>query len=183
MAISKLPTDFVDAETSQQKYKVTDVGNGEALFEDVSDYTTDGSYFGAREINTQHQTINEVITSVENTDRGILQLKNGTTVLNHVDEAGTVASASTATSATKSGSVDNDIVIAEQTLTFTNKVCVIQNANVTADSLANVIFSRDTIDNARKSVITVETSAGAITLTAGRTPTGSIKARINVRVI
>ena len=183
MAIAKLPTNFIDAETTQQKYKVTNVGNNEALFEDVSTYTTDGSYFGANEINEQHQTINEVITSVENTDRGIAQLKNGTTVLSHVDEAGTVASATTATSAGKAGSVDNDIVIAEQTLTFTNKVCVIQNASVTADSLANVIFSRDTLDEARKAVISVETSAGIITLTAGRTPTGTIKARINVRVV
>lgn len=183
MAINKLPTDFVDAVTSQQRYRVTDVGNSESLFEDVSVYTTSGSYFGAKEINEQHQAINDVITLAENTDSEISKLKNGTTVLSHTDEAGTVTSAFTATSATKAGSVNNDIVITEQTLTFNNKVCVIQNVNVTANSLANVIFSRDTLDNARKSVITVETSAGAITLTAGRTPTGTIKARINVRVI
>lgn len=183
MAITKLPTNYVDAVTSQQKYEVTDVGNNEALFEDVSEYTTDGSYFGASEINKQHKTINDVITVEETVDAEITKIKNGTTVLLHTDEAGSVASATTSTSATKAGSVDNDIVINEQTLTFTNKVCVIQNANVTASSLANVIFSRDTIETARKAVISVETSAGAITLTAGRTPSGTIKARIEVRIV
>jgi len=183
MAINKLPTDFVDAVTSQQKYEVTNVGNNEALFEDVSVYTTDGSYFGAFEINEQHKTINDVITAQETIDAEIKKIKNGTTVLSHTDEAGTVASATSATHANTAGSVTNDIVIAEQTLNFTNKVCTIQNANVTADSLANVIFSRDTIDNARKAVISVETSAGAITLTAGRTPSGTIKARIEVRIV
>ena len=183
MAIAKLPTNFIDAETTQQKYKVTNVGNNEALFEDVSDYTTDGSYFGANEINDQHGTINQVITSVESSDSALTSLKNGTTVISHVTSADRVSSATSATSATTAGSSDNDIVIAEQTLTFTNKVCVIQNANVTADSLANVIFSRDTLETAKKAVISVETSAGAITLTAGRTPSGTIKARINVRVV
>lgn len=183
MAITQLPTDFVDAVTAQQKYTVTSVGNDEALFEDVSTYTTDGSYFGANEINEQHKTINDVITVAETVDAEIKKIKNGTTVLTHTNEAGSVASATSATSATKASSVTNDIVINEQTLIFTNKVCTIQNDNVTADSIANVIFSRDMIDNARKAVISVETSAGAITLTAGRTPSGTIKARIEVRVI
>ena len=183
MAIAQLPTNFVDAETSQHKYLVTSVGNDEALFEDVSEYSTNGTPFGAHEINEQHRAINDTITLSENTDSDISKIKNGTTVLSHVDEAGSVASATSATHATKAGSVNNDIVINEQTLTFTNKVCVIQNANVTAKSLANVIFSRDTLDVARKAVISVETSAGAITLTAGRTPSGTIKARINVRVV
>ena len=183
MAISKLATDFVDAVTAQQEYKVTDVGNGEALFEDVSTYTTDGSYFGANEINTQHQTINDVITVAENTDLALTKLKNGTTVVSSATLADRVDSATSATSATKAGSLTSDIVINEQTLTFTNKVCTISNANVTAKSLVDVIFSRDTLDTARRAVITVESSTGTITLTAGRTPSGTIKARFHIRVV
>ena len=183
MAITQLPTDFVDAVTSQYKYQVTDVGNDEALFDDVSEYSTYGTPFGASEINAQHKAINDAIDLEESIDADITKIKNGTTVLSHVEQVGSVPSATTATHADRAGSVNNDIVINEQTLTFTNKVCTIQNANVTAKSLANVIFSRDTLDVARKSVISVETSAGAITLTAGRTPNGTIKARIEVRVV
>jgi len=183
MAITQLPTNFVDAVTSQYEYKVTSIGNDEALFEDVSTYSTYGTPFGASEINAQHTAINDAITLEETVDAEITKIKNGTTVLSNVDIAGSVSSATSATSATRASSVDNDIVINEQTLTFTNKVCTIQNANVTAKSLANVIFSRDTIETARKAVITVETSVGAITLTAGRTPSGTIKARIEVRVV
>lgn len=183
MAITQLPTNFVDAVTAQQEYQITDVGNNEALFEDVSTYTTDGSYFGANEINTQHKTINDVITAVETVDTEITKLKNGQTVVSEVTSADSVSSATSATSADHAGSVANDIVINEQTLTFTNKVCTISNASVTANSLVDVIFSRDTLENAKKAVISVETSAGTITLTAGRTPSGTIKARIHIRVV
>lgn len=183
MAMAKLPTNFIDAQTTQQKYKVTDVGNNEALFEDVSEYSQDGSYFGANEINDQHQAINDLITLVESTESSIARLKSGSIPTDSVTYAESVTTVNMADKATTVKSVDNDIVINEQTLTFTNKVCTISNSKITADSLANVIFSRDTVDIARKSVISVETSNGAVTLRAGRTPSSALKARINIRVI
>jgi len=183
MAIAKLPTNLVDAVTSQQKYKVTSAGTGQVLIEDVSTYSVDGSYFGAREINTQRGTVNSVITLAESGDTDVTKIKNGTTSISHVTSAGSVTSATTATHADRASGVTNDIVIAEQTLTFTNKVCEITNENITADSLADVVFSRDTLDVAAKSVITVETSAGKVTLTAGRTPNSTIKAAIHIRVV
>lgn len=98
MAITQLPTDFVDAETSQHKYKVTDVGNDEALFEDVSTYTTYGSPFGAHEINAQHKAVNDAIDLSESTASDIAKLKNGTTIPSSVTSADSVTSAETANS-------------------------------------------------------------------------------------
>lgn len=78
--------------------------------------------------------------------------------------------------------VNNDFVISEQTLTFTNKVCTIQNNKVTSDSLIDVYFTADTISNASKAGIIVDSNNGSIVLTADRQPTGTIKAAIRVRV-
>jgi len=183
MAIEKLPVDFADAVTSQQMYKVTNAGAGQVLIEDVSTYSVAGSYFGSKEINTQRQTVNDVITLAEKSDSDLAKIKNGTTPISHVTSAGSVSSATTATQANTAGSVVNDFVIPEQTLVFTNKICEITNPAITADSLADVVFSRDTLDVATKSVIEVETSAGAVTLTAGRTPSSDIKATIHIRVV
>lgn len=214
MAITQLPTDFVDAVTSQHKYKVTDVGNDEALFEDVSTYTTYGSPFGAHEINAQHKAVNDAIDLSESTASDIAKLKNGTTIPSSVTSADSVTSATTATTADEalsasafSGSPEingvefdgtADITIADstklptsksfilaskQTLTFTNKVCTISDNRITADSLAEVNFTADCIDYARLAVISVETSNGAVTITAGRTPQGTLKATIFIRVV
>lgn len=246
MAITQLPTDFVDAETSQHKYKVTDVGNDEALFEDVSTYTTYGSPFGAHEINAQHKAVNDAIDLEENVDAEIKKLLNGTTILASVTHAESVLSAETATtanyatsvthadhvtransattadsvlSATTASHADNAgkatklvgaeingvnfdgtanitiadssklptsksfILRAKQALTFTNKVCTISDNRITADSLAKVVFTADCIDNARKALISVDTSNGAVTITAGRTPQGTLTATVFIRVV
>lgn len=214
MAITQLPTDFVDAVTAQHKYQVTDVGNDEALFEDVSTYTTYGSPFGAHEINTQHKAVNDAIDLSESTASDITKLKNGTTIPNDVTSADSVTSATTATNANEaltassfSGSPTingqtfdgtQDITISDNTklptsksfilrskqaLTFTNKVCTISDNRITADSLAEVVFTSNCIDNARNAVISVETSVGAVTITAGRTPQGTLTATIFIRVV
>lgn len=246
MAINHLPTDFVDAVTSQRKYEVTDIGNDEALFDDVSEYTAYGSPFGAHEINTQHKAVNDVIDLEENVDADIKKLLNGTTILASVTHAETVLSAETATtvnyatsvnhadhvtransattadsvlSATTASHADNAdkatklvgaeingvnfdgtsnitipdnsklptsksfILRAKQTLTFTNKVCTISDNRITADSLAEVVFTANCIDNARRAVISVETSNGAVTITGGRTPQGTLTATIFIRVV
>lgn len=78
--------------------------------------------------------------------------------------------------------VYNDYVIQEQTLTFTNKVCTIADNKVTANSLIDVYFTADTIVHAEDCVISVDSVAGAIRLTAEVQPTQTIKARIRVRV-
>lgn len=214
MAINKLPTDFVDAVTSQRKYEVTDVGNSEALFDDVSEYSVYGSPFGAHEINSQHKAVNDTIDLSENTALNISKLKTGVIIPNTVTSADSVVSAETASNATVATSAssfgaspkingetfdgtgnitieddsrlslsDSFILTSKQTLTFTNKVCTISDARITADSLAEVVFTADCIDNARNAVISVETVDGAVNITAGRTPQGTLKATIFIRVI
>ena len=235
MAITPLPTNFVDAETEQYEYKVTSVGNDEALFEDVSEYTTYGSPFGAHEINTQHEAVNDTIDLSESTASDITKLKNGTTIPENVTSADEVTSATTATSVnyastatsadyveratsattatratttpqlTGGGKIngvtfngtqnitieDNSrlaksksfVLTTKQTLTFTNKVCEVSDNRITADSLAEVIFTNDCLDDAMRVLIGVETMSGKVRLTAGRTPSGTITATIFIRVV
>ena len=80
------------------------------------------------------------------------------------------------------GFVDKDYVIAEQEFVFTNKVCTIQDAKVTANSLIDVYFTKATMDNAENAIIQVESVSGAIVLTAENTPSGTIRGMIRVRV-
>ena len=78
--------------------------------------------------------------------------------------------------------VYNDYVKPVATLTFVNKVCTIQDAKVTANSLIDVYFTADTIAEAEDCQIVVDSSAGAITLTSVKNPESQIKAAIRVRV-
>ena len=78
--------------------------------------------------------------------------------------------------------VGKDYVIAEQEFVFTNKVCDIPDAKVTANSLIDVYFTAATIDNAEAALIHVDSTAGHIILTAEETPLGTIVGSIRVRV-
>lgn len=78
--------------------------------------------------------------------------------------------------------VDKDYVIAEQEFVFTNKVCVIQDQKVTANSLIDVYFTSSTIVAAEDAKIYVESGNGTITLTAEVQPTSTIRGMIRVRV-
>ena len=100
------------------------------------------------------------------------------------DSATTATTAGTANTASTAQSVDNDfILISNQALTFTNNVCTLSDARITANSLADVYFTSDCINNAQKAVISVETTAGAVTITAGRTPTSTLTASVRIRVV
>lgn len=270
MIIQKLPTNFIDAETTQKLYEVTDTTDGQVLVADVSEYTEFGSYFGAKEINTQHQTVNDLIDN-QNFNQGLLDgIMNGATVFDHVttadfatdvttatnadtcdtadsvsyapkattadlaeyadladladyvdyapraDEAPEIDRVSTAdtaqyapsaiqatsitganingvafngtqnitvTDSTKFSKSSSFILQAKQALTFENKVCTILDSRIQSNSLAEVVFTRACLDKAKKAGITVDTSSGAVTITAGRTPTDTLYATIYIRVV
>lgn len=78
--------------------------------------------------------------------------------------------------------VEKDYVRPLQTFTFTNKVCTISDANIKATSLVDVYFTAESIPYAEAAKIVVDTSAGAITMTAAEQPTGTIQGYIRVRV-
>lgn len=71
----------------------------------------------------------------------------------------------------------------QSVLNFSGNVCTISDSRITADSLADVYFTSDTALAAEKAVIDVETYSGRVDLTAGRTPDGTIKASILIRVV
>ena len=79
--------------------------------------------------------------------------------------------------------VYNDYVIPEQELTFIDNVCTVEDSKVTANSLIDVYFTADTIQEAEDCKIYVDSSDGLITLTAETQPTTTIKALMRVRVL
>lgn len=64
MAKQTLPTNFVDdilapSMNQKRKFTITAIGDGTYEIEDVTDYTQTGSDFGAGQINTTNQAVNE----------------------------------------------------------------------------------------------------------------------------
>lgn len=74
-------------------------------------------------------------------------------------------------------------VIPEQTLTFINKTCVINDEKITEKSLVDVYFTADTIGEAESCKIFVDSGSGTITLTAESQPVNPIKAVFSVRIL
>lgn len=68
-----------------------------------------------------------------------------------------------------------------QTLTFVNRRCEIADSRVTANSLVDVYFTAETMDNAEAANIYVDSAAGKVILTCTFNPIGTIQARIGVR--
>lgn len=77
--------------------------------------------------------------------------------------------------------VANYFTIALQTLTFTNNICEITDARVTANSLVDVYFTAASMESAEAAEIVVDSQTGKIVLTARYTPIGTIQAIIGVR--
>lgn len=79
--------------------------------------------------------------------------------------------------------VYNDYTSEVTNLTFSNKVCEVTDTKVTANSLIDVYFTADTIQEAEGCKIVVDSEAGKIKLTAEKQPSKTIKAVFRVRVI
>lgn len=95
---------------------------------------------------------------------------------------GAAQQAATTAQSLVSDYVDKDYVIAEQAFTFVNKVCTINDSKVTANSLIDVYFTAETISEAAKAGIVVDSAAGSIIMTANKQPTNTIRGMIRVRV-
>lgn len=81
-------------------------------------------------------------------------------------------------------STDQDFILRnQQSLTFTNKVCRINDSRITVNSLADVYFTSATIESAKKANVTVDTFNGYMTLTVAQNPTMTLVATIQIRVI
>lgn len=78
--------------------------------------------------------------------------------------------------------VEKDYVIAEQEFVFVNKVCTITDESVTANTLVDVYFTDATMSAAEDAVISVNSTAGSIVLTAENTPASTIRGMIRVRI-
>lgn len=159
MAIAKLPVNFKDdiidtTVNTKRRYRMEENSDGTTSLEDVTTYEQTGSYFGATQINQMNGAVNELIDALENVEENVVNF----------------------------GGKDF-ILINQETLQFSNNVAVIQDKRITESSLADVYFTQDTFNTAESAVITVETFAGNVKLTAGRTPENVIRATIHIRVV
>lgn len=120
-------------------------------------------------------------TEMSSLSDSIGDIIDGTETVAHATSADTAASADAATIA---GTVADDfILISQQALEFTNNVCVINDQRITAASLADVFFTAACATAAEKAMISVETTASTLTLTAARTPEMTLTASIRIRVV
>ena len=72
-----LPTNFTDAvlntaQNTRRKYRMTQNQDGTVSFEDVTVYSTQGSNFGASQINATNGKVNELESKLEMTVSGTL---------------------------------------------------------------------------------------------------------------
>lgn len=198
MAIEKLRTNFQDDIintdiTDKRRYNLINNSDGTVSLDDVTTYVQIGSNYGAQDINTANGTINQLIDNadgVAETLNGLDKVDNTPDSEKHVayaEEAGsakTAETAGTANKATTSGSADNDIVLINKgVITFNGTQYTVNDSRITADSLADVYFTEDTIDAAEEAVISVETYDGKLILTRIRETNDIIKASIRVRVV
>ena len=203
MAIEKLPVDYVQdvidtTVTEKRRYQMITNTDGTISLDDVTTYVMKGSEFGMDDVNKTNGAVNEVIDAVEGIESGAIVVGKASSATNaesatnatnaenatNATNATNAKHANTADSATSADSISNDFILANQAeLTFTNNICIISDERITADSLADVYFTGDTISVAEKASITVDTYAGKVELTAGRTPEGTIKASIHIRVV
>lgn len=159
MAIEKLPVNFKDdiidmSINDKRRYSIEDNPDGTKSLEDVTIYTQIGSYFGAKQMNATNGAVNELIDAIEKVENDV----------------------------TSFGGKDF-ILINQEALQFSDNVAVIQDRRITESSLADVYFTQDTFNTAESAVIAVETFAGSVKLTAGRTPEDAIRATIHIRVV
>ena len=107
MAISKLPTNFVDdiIDTSvneHRKYKMTAVSGETDTYEleDKTTYTQQGTPYNASVVNNTNGTINQVIDLAEDNADDLAGFLDGTIPIARAGHAGTATTAGTASSAT-----------------------------------------------------------------------------------
>lgn len=192
MAITKLPVNFQDdiidtTINDKRRYRLEENTDGTTSLEDATTYEQVGSYFGAEQINATNGAVNELIDKTSNIDNTADSQKN---VL-YAERAGVAGLADNATNAVvaqmaeSAREVENNFILKNQEILIfnNNNVCTITDNRITADSLADVYFTKDSMLSAEKSVITVESYAGRIELTAGRRPEENIRASIVIRVV
>ncbi len=179
MAIAKLKTNFQDdiintLVNEDRQFEMIQNTNGTVSLKDVTVYDQTGSNYGAMEINKSNDTINQLIdhtSNIENTSDSEKRVK-------YAETAGTAESSEAAKSC------DNDFILCNQAqLTFEGNSCTINDSRITANSLADVYFSSDSIGEAEEAVVSVETFLGMVTLSSVRTVTGTLTATIRIRVV
>lgn len=76
------------------------------------------------------------------------------------------------------------LLINKEILSFgENNICTLTDERITADSLADVYFTSDTISIAIDAEITVDTYDGNVKLSCQNAPTGEVKASIKIKVV
>lgn len=78
--------------------------------------------------------------------------------------------------------IAKDFLIPLTTLNFSNKACRIDDARITSDTLVDVYFTQDTVKEAMRVTVYVNSYNGYIELTSERQPSKALQAKMRVRV-
>lgn len=191
MAITKLATNFVDdiinaTVNAHRRYKMTAVQGETDTYEleDRTTYTQVGTPYNASVVNNTNGTVNAVIDLAEANADDLAGLLDGSVEAKKATSADSATTATSAGSATTAGSVDNDFILCEErNLVFANGFCQLNDARITANSIADVYFTSATIATAEQADITVECYANNVKLFNANEFVGNIVATIRIRVV
>lgn len=207
MALEKLRTDYTDA-TFEGLRKYNEIKNEDKTvsFDDVTSYINkEKAYYTAKEVNDGNRKINSVIDALEEIDTELPVLyeaiegvkanqgeldalktekkENLVSSINEIKESMDSSINEISSKLKDFIKAENDYVVPEQEMIFTDKTCTINDEKVLSTSLVDVYFTSDTIEEATESGISVETHTGKIVLTAQKQPVSTIKAAMKVRIM
>lgn len=173
--MADLPVSFKDAVLAptmngKRRVKLTDLGNGIFSVEDVTEYSQEGSCYGASQVNSLNQTVNGKVdtdTIVDSADDAVAVTETGVPV-------GCKAFAELAGAA--------GMWIGSSTVESGSTSAVIENAAITADSLIDVYYAESSKETVQNAGVTYSQAAGSLTLTFG-SALGAAVTISNVKVV
>lgn len=202
MNINKLPTDYVDSVADVYKYKLTEKSANVYEVADKTEYTEVGSFWTAEDINTSNSVVNAINEEETATQKRIADITSGALQDSMIEAEETIdaptfqkfkelimlnetpfdgSESVTVEDTDKVSNNDSFILAKNKSLSFSSGVCKITDARIKVDSLANVMFSKDSISEAYRCVVTVDTYDGYLEISAKRTPNVTLVASILIR--
>ena len=173
--MSNLSENFKDAVLAagmngKRRIKLTEVSSGVYEMEDVTEYSQQGSSYGASQVNNLNHTVNGKIDT--------------STIVDSADDAAAVTKTGVPVGCKAFAELANDtgIWIGSTTVESGSTSAVIENAAITADSLIDVYYAESGKETVWNAGVTYSQAAGSLTLTFGSVLTAAVTIS-NVKVV
>ena len=158
--MSNLSENFKDAVLAagmngKRRIKLTEVSGGVYEMEDVTEYSQQGSSYGASQVNNLNHTVNGKIDT--------------STIVDSADDAAAVTKAGVPVGCKAFAELANDTGtwIGSTTVGSGSTSAVIENAAITANSLIDVYYAESSKETVASAGVTYSQAAGSLTLTFG----------------